>query len=80
MEERMRQPKNNVERLFRQLDANAVEVEIYRQVLFEENGLEPFEDPSYHTPDCREGQTQRNVIDECSRTPEQQDRMNPTFF
>lgn len=77
MEERMSQPKNNVERLFRKMDQQrvegVVEVEVYRQILFEENGLEPLEeDPScsYH-PDRRQGQAERPREDEESRAPEQ---------
>ncbi len=70
MEERMRQPKNNVERLFRKMesDIREEEVEVYRQFLFEENGLEPYEDPSSHPElDCREGHAQCHLTDECSR-------------
>ena len=65
MEERKR-PTGSIERLLMSMD-KGVEVEVYRQFLFEENGLEPFEDPSYH-PDRREGHVQQRLQDKESRT------------
>ena len=59
MEEMKKPTDNPVERLFMRMESG-VEVEVYRQFLFEENGLEPFEDPTYHPkPDRREGAAER---------------------
>lgn len=49
---------SSVQNLFLRMD-KGVEVEIYRQFLFEENGLEPFEDPC--PPDRREGTVNTNA-------------------
>lgn len=53
LEESQNQPhSSSVNGLFMRMD-KSVEVEIYRRFLFEENGLEPFEDLS--PPDRRDG-------------------------
>jgi hypothetical protein len=56
---------SSVENLFMRMD-KGVEVEIYRQFLFEENGLEPFEDPS--PPDRREATVDAKEKDTEKRT------------
>lgn len=69
MEERKPTASGNIERLWHRMDSG-VEVEVYRQFLFEENGLEPFEDLSYHH-DHRDGTVERPQ-DQEPRTPEQE--------
>jgi len=75
-ETRKKQHMRNVsiEHLWSKMD-NGVEVEVYRQFLFEENGLEPFEDHSYHhhhsKPDHRDGPVER-LRDQEARTLQQE--------
>lgn len=56
---------SSVENLFMRMD-KGVEVEIYRRFLFEENGLEPFEDPS--PPDRRQATVGAKEMDAETRT------------
>lgn len=69
-EKRQHSRTGSVEHLWRTME-KGVEVEVYRQFLFEENGLEPFEDPSSHPQqDNRDGTVERPE-DEEPRTSEE---------
>lgn len=70
MREERQLPVGGVEGLWRRIDkttAESVEVEIYRRFLFEDNGLEPYEDP--HPADHREVSGERQFKHYENRTP-----------
>lgn len=64
-------PTGSIERLLRSMD-QGVEVEVYRQFLFEENGLEPCYEESYHHPDRRDSGILERPQDQETRTSEQE--------
>lgn len=64
-------PTGSIERLLRTMN-QGVEVEVYRQFLFEENGLEPFEEYNPAASDHREGHAERPEEAQESRTCQQE--------